>query len=555
MFDFNSNESPILDATESIYESAQYSSLCESTLYNVLAEIKTVADFLGCSKEQAVLLSIMIHIHFKDEHVSMKTMLDYTGLSKSHALTINNTLIPLVEKDWIRPEHNINSNPFTEYTINNKLIRSVLKGHLEMKEEATIEDSYQLIVHFKKKLNERISNLISYKQFINWSRELILQNERIELCVFVNKLKIPLEDKVYFLYVCTQFFYGQEDCACDDIIRDFMPPLDQQYKLRNSFKNGTNYLLTGGFLKETIGNDLFGGKTFLITEKAVRSFDKNAIVTTSKTEGLCEHLEPARILERKMIFESKDQIMVNKLHKMLNKDHFKSLTDRLQNQGMKKGISILLYGESGTGKTETVYQLAKTSNRCIMMADASKIRSKWVGETEKNMKALFNEYRNALKVYNEVPILMFNEADSILGIRNTVSDRKDQFENVMQNILLEELENFEGIFIATTNMVDNLDKAFDRRFLYKLRFDKPDANTVAQIWKSKFPDVPMTILKRICSKISLSGGQIENIRKKVSVDAILDEKVRITESYLFQLAEQETILEKKQYRETIGFKR
>jgi hypothetical protein len=65
----------------------------------------------------------------------------------------------------------------------------------------------------------------------------------------------------------------------------------------------------------------------------------------------------------------------------------------------------------------------------------------------------------------------------------------------------------------------------------------------------------MTILKRICSKISLSGGQIENIRKKVSVDAILDEKVRLTESYLFQLAEQETILEKKQYRETIGFKR
>ena len=123
------------------------------------------------------------------------------------------------------------------------------------------------------------------------------------------------------------------------------------------------------------------------------------------------------------------------------------------------------------------------------------------------------------------------------------------------HLALEELENFEGIFIATTNMVDNLDKAFDRRFLYKLRFDKPGANTVAQIWKSKFPDVPMTILKRICSKISLSGGQIENIRKKVSVDAILDEKVRITESYLFQLADQETILEKKQYRETIGFKR
>jgi ABC-type dipeptide/oligopeptide/nickel transport system ATPase subunit len=555
MFDFHSNENPILDATESIYESAQYSSLHEKTIYNLSAEIITVANFLGCSKQQAVLLSIMIHIHFKDEHVSMKTMLDYIGLSKSDAFTINKLLIPLVEKQWITSKQNIRSNPFTEYTINNKLIRSVLKGKLEMNEDVTIENSYQLIMHFKKKLNDRINNRITYKQFIKWTCELVLDNQCIELSLFINKLKVSSEDKAYFLYVCTQFYYGEENCDCDDIIKDFMPPLEEQYKLRNSFRNATNYLLMEGFLKENLSNDLFSSKTFLITEKAVRAFDKTAVVKTTSSEGLCEHLQPALISEMKMIFESKEQSMVNKLHKMLSKEYFIGLTDRLENQGMKKGISILLYGASGTGKTETVYQLAKTSNRCIMMADASKIRSKWVGETEKNMKALFDEYRKALNEYNEVPILMFNEADSILGIRNSLSDRANQTENVMQNILLQELEKFEGIFIATTNLVDNLDKAFDRRFLYKLRFDKPGANTVAQIWKSKFPDVPMTIIKRICSQISLSGGQIENIRKKVSVDAILDEKVRLTESYLFKLAQEENILDKKNHRDTIGFKR
>ena len=194
MFDFHSNENPILDATESIYESAQYSTLHEKTIYNLSAEIITVANFLGCSKQQAVLLSIMIHIHFKDDDVSMKNMLDYIGLSKSDAFTINKLLIPLVEKQWITPKQNIRSNPFTEYSINYQLIRSVLKGQLEINEDVTIENSYQLIVHFKKKLNDRINNRITYKQFIKWTCELVLDNQGIDLSLFINKLKVSSED-------------------------------------------------------------------------------------------------------------------------------------------------------------------------------------------------------------------------------------------------------------------------------------------------------------------------------------------------------------------------
>lgn len=240
---------------------------------------------------------------------------------------------------------------------------------------------------------------------------------------------------------------------------------------------------------------------------------------------------------------------------MLSQDNFPNLTERLESQGMKKGISVLLYGHPGTGKTETVMQLGKNNNRFVMLADASKIKSKWVGDTAKNVKALFDEYRKAVKEFDQTPILLFNEADAIIGKRHNVTDRGDQEMNTMQNILLEELENFEGIFIATTNLVDNIDKAFDRRFLYKIRFDKPGAQTVAQIWKTKFPKVKPSILKSIASKTSLSGGQIENIRKKVAVDTLLDEKIKINEAYLMQLAEQELMLEKKNLRELIGFNR
>jgi len=375
------------------------------------------------------------------------------------------------------------------------------------------------------------------------------------LAEFIINMKMQPEDATHFMFICLQHYLGNESCDYDTIIRELTPSKEEQYQLRNSYKAGTNFLLTSGLIKESVSNDMFGGISYFLSEKAVHAFDKNAVVKNKLPEGMLKQLEPTGIVEKKLIFENNEQQMVNKLHNMLSQDNFPNLTERLESQGMKKGISVLLYGHPGTGKTETVMQLGKNSNRFVMLADASKIKSKWVGDTAKNVKALFDEYRKAVKEFDQTPILLFNEADAIIGKRHNVTDRGDQEMNTMQNILLEELENFEGIFIATTNLVDNLDKAFDRRFLYKIRFDKPGPQTVAQIWKTKFPEVKTSVLKSICSKITLSGGQIENIRKKVAVDTLLDEKIKINEAYLMQLAEQELMLEKKSVREVIGFNR
>lgn len=553
MFNFNHNANPVLDAIEKIYDLTKNSSIAEQTIKDCSQQISIVAEFFECLNEQAVLLSIMIQSQLENEPVSTKRILEHTDLRTSNALYINEVLSPLVEKEWINPKKDLKFHPLSEYTINNKIIRSVLTGKMEMNNEVKIENSFQLISHFQSKLSERGNRRISYNDFIKWTYEMVQANSCIELAAFTIQLKMSPEDTTYFLYVCSQFYFGNENCELDNIIREFAPPREEQYKLRNSYKAGTNFLLTSGLLKEIISNDFFGGKSYAITEKAVHAFDKNAVIKNNLAEGMLQHFEPNTIAEKKLIFDSNDQKMVNKLHKMLSIDQFSELTEKLESQGMKKGISVLLYGHPGTGKTETVLQLGKTSNRYIMMADASKIRSKWVGETEKNMKALFDEYRKAMKEFDEAPILLFNEADAILGKRHAVSDRGDQMENAMQNILLQELENFEGIFIATTNLVDNLDKAFDRRFLYKIRFEKPGTQTLIQIWKSKFPTIKTGVLKNICSKFSLSGGQIENIRKKIAVDSLLDEKLKINENYLMQLAQQELMLEKKNERNVIGF--
>ena len=166
-----------------------------------------------------------------------------------------------------------------------------------------------------------------------------------------------------------------------------------------------------------------------------------------------------------------------------------------------------------------------------MVVDVPRIKSKWVGESEKNIKALFDRYREQVKKSNEnhnenynrnTPILLFNEADAIIGIRkNGASSAVDKMENSLQNIILQEMETLDGIMIATTNLQQNLDKAFERRFLYKIKFDKPTEEARAHIWHTMIPELSELDVHTLASKYDFSGGQIENIARHYAIDTIL----------------------------------
>ena len=140
---------------------------------------------------------------------------------------------------------------------------------------------------------------------------------------------------------------------------------------------------------------------------------------------------------------------------------------------------------------------------------------------KRKIKKLFTEYKKAIDTYDHIPILLFNEADAILGSRRLVIDRVEQMENTLQNILLQELENFRGIFIATTKLEENLDPAFDRRILYKVRFNTPTDEMRESIWKDKLPGLSEDLVRYVNSLHKLTGGQIDNVAKKVEVSLLL----------------------------------
>lgn len=157
-----------------------------------------------------------------------------------------------------------------------------------------------------------------------------------------------------------------------------------------------------------------------------------------------------------------------------------------------------------------------------MQVNISSIKSMWVGESEKNIKRIFTRYRKLVEESEVAPILLFNEADAIIGQRlEGVNRSVDKMENAIQNIILEELESLQGILIATTNLACNMDKAFERRFLYKVEFAKPSIEAKSSIWRSMIPELSETDAKMLAERYDFSGGQIENIARKNVVDMIL----------------------------------
>ena len=157
---------------------------------------------------------------------------------------------------------------------------------------------------------------------------------------------------------------------------------------------------------------------------------------------------------------------------------------------------------------------------------------------------MFDRYKVMLKSSGPVPILLFNEADAVMGKRQELGDVRRgpaQTENSMQNIILHEMENLHGgILIATTNMAINFDKAFERRFLYKIEFEKSDIKARSAIWENRLSELNTQDAETLSRRYDFSGGQIENIARKQAINTILN-GVPLTLDGIITLCEDEVL--------------
>jgi SpoVK/Ycf46/Vps4 family AAA+-type ATPase len=213
--------------------------------------------------------------------------------------------------------------------------------------------------------------------------------------------------------------------------------------------------------------------------------------------------------------------VLERLLKQMDKKVAKRLTEwGIRPKGRSIDARIIFYGPPGTGKTMTALSLAKSLKRQVLSFDCSKILSMYVGESEKNVRKIFDTFEELAKKSKSEPILLLNEADQFLSSRSTgPAASADKMHNQMQNIFLERIERFEGILIATTNLIENLDTAFSRRFDYKIAFKRPDRAQRLELWRKMLPpNAPYADdfdIEKLAA-FDLTGGQIALIVKNTA---------------------------------------
>ena len=197
--------------------------------------------------------------------------------------------------------------------------------------------------------------------------------------------------------------------------------------------------------------------------------------------------------------------------------------DTLMNDwGMKKkikpGYRSLFYGSSGTGKTLCATLLGKSLDMPVFKIDLSMMVSKYIGETEKNLRKVFD------KAENRDWILFFDEADALFGKRTSTKTSNDRYANQEVAYLLQRIEDFPGVVILASNMKDNIDEAFARRFQSMVEFPIPKQTERLQLWQTAFSskcelesEVDLTM---IAQEFEVTGGTIMNVSRYSSIEAL-----------------------------------
>ena len=304
-------------------------------------------------------------------------------------------------------------------------------------------------------------------------------------------------------------------------IEDAYRRKSQFYEERASFREGSHDLMTRGLVEHVCEDGVADTNRIRLTNKAKTLLLADFHLRKSEVSvgGL---IRPETLIEKTLFYTERNTPQVEELRSFLMPDRYQEIHKRMKDNGFRSGFACLFYGAPGTGKTETVYQLALKTGRSIMAVNIPDIKSKWVGDSEKNIKEVFDRYRLAVQHSELAPILLFNEADGILGIRQEGAQRSvDKMENSIQNIILQEMESLDGILIATTNLTQNLDPAFERRFLYKICFERPDATVREKIWHTMLPALAPEECAVLAEAYDLSGGQMENVARKFSINSIL----------------------------------
>jgi hypothetical protein len=489
-----------------------------------LTEIKN--QILCENNLQALLFSIVFIENSMNRSCDISNIRSRLNCYDSDMFEIKREMEWLISKKIIQNKM-VNRRSYSSgYFIPQALMKCILDNKIFIEEYKNICNQHENIwVEIKSKFDLKEYEEIDEAQFLQEFDSILLKYKDSKFNKAIKKYKLTSDEYVVLSKICIDWL-DNEKTFVEEVIKNVFDNYAKQINARTKVLGASSRLLKYRFI-EPLESIFASSKYYVLSKNGIREFmDTELMPQTNKskfTPELGTVIIKSLISEKELFYPNEVLSTIEQIKFSLNDVNYKQIIKRLKEFKLPQNIGILLYGNPGTGKTELVYQLAKASHRNIYKIDVSNIRDKYVGETEKNIKKVFEEYRAYTKFCNITPILLFNEADSIISKRLALNSSVDQMNNNMQNILLEQLENFKGIFIATTNLTNNMDKAFERRFLYKVEIPSPDFDTQVKIWKSKLKfNLSDDDIRMLSLNYQFTGAQIDNIARKSIINYVLN---------------------------------
>ena len=517
----NEVELTLLTAVCQIVEVASDSKY-DSRIYEVAARpIAYICNMLGFSESQAVVYALLMDM-YNDRCLSTYDLSRCLSIKPIKAMIFNQDLEALCKAKYIARNYNDDEQD-KSYYVTTEAITSLQENHPIVITPVVINTIDEWFTELDEIVVARCRGRIDYDTLCNRIEALIEEHKELPfLKRFLTKgSDLDRDNKMLFWWACNMVVSDGFDTIEADNFKKLYGSQAVYRNQRKSLSSGINPLLR---------NELF--RVAQSSERRMRdSYELTPWVTGTMLGELELEVAPAKpkdtiahssITPKQLFYNPREKQAIERLTTLLQPERFAEVRSELKRQGFRSGFACIFHGSPGTGKTETVLQIARATGRDIMQVNISEVKSMWVGESEKNVKQIFTRYRKLVEESSVAPILLFNEADAIIGKRlRNVSRSVDKMENAIQNIILEEIEKLDGILIATTNLTSNIDKAFERRFIYKIEFDKPSREAKCAIWQSMIEGLTADDATALASKYDFSGGQIENVARKSVVDRIL----------------------------------
>ncbi len=537
-------ELTMLSAINAIVTLAEDSELNATFFEQADKFITYLSERQGISKMQAVLMALFIESSAAGNKADFADIARYLDCNNVQVLQYKSEVDELVKMGILRMIRNNMSGDY-DYAVPSSLLESLSNNQPYQRRSYKGATGIQLFQYFYDITHLRYENELSSELMFEEIQRLLDENPNLSYVKALRNIGMSVIYEAVVTHMCRHLVLcGTENIPISHLVFLF----DEQhmkYDFDRAMSTGKHYLVREGWIENAFSEGFREKDEYQLTAKARETLLQEFDIKQQNENKGCDVLQSDGIIAKELFFNDEVMHQLEGLAELLDENHYRNICNRLKDKGHRQGFACLFYGAPGTGKTESVLQLARKTGRDIMQVNISQVKSMWVGESEKNIKAIFDRYRAVAKNSKRVPILLFNEADAVIGIRKENAERSvDKMENSIQNIILQEMESLDGIMIATTNLVQNLDAAFERRFLYKVKFDKPELAQRAMIWQSMMPELSEKTAEHLASAYDFSGGQIENVTRKCDIESILYGNDYVTEEKIEQYCREEKIVKK-----------